>query len=180
MNFEETISPLTQFLVDSAFSVKNQSLHFIEYSSKSVIITVAYNNLEHLFYTHIGLDSKHLLELTPLGIKEVFKDDSFKFQSTLTIDNLIRFLNGSGIKILSGDKRIFQDLSEFFERQSIEYTKQIVQMQNIHWADKAWLKNDYLAFIQFLDKTDKLQLPQSYLKKYKIAEDRLQRKQNSS
>ena len=48
-----------------------------------------------MFYSHVGQNSKSLIELTPTAVKAVFNDDSFQFQSTLTIDNLISFLKGT-------------------------------------------------------------------------------------
>jgi hypothetical protein len=177
MNFEESIYPLTEFLADNKFSVTNKSLHFIEYSSNSATITVAYSNLEYLFYTHVGQNSKSLIELTPIAVKEVFKDDSFQFQSTLTIDNLISFLKTAGKSIVLGDKKVFSELNEFSERQSVEYTKQIIHSQHIQCADKAWTQKDYMNFIKCIDRTEKDLLPESYLKKYKIAVDKLHHKE---
>ena len=135
MNFEQSIYPLTEFLTDNNFSVTYKEQHFIKYSTNSVIITVAYASLEYLFYTHIGQDSKSLVELTPIAIKEVFKDDSFQFQSTLTIDNLVSVLKGIGKSIVLGDKKTFKELTEFSERQSREFTKQIIQEQNMYSTD---------------------------------------------
>ncbi len=175
MNFEQSIYPLTEFLTDNNFSVAYKEQHFIRYSTNSTIITVAYANLEYLFYTHVGQDSKSLVELTPIAVREVFKDDSFQFQSTLTIENLILFLKTSGKLIISGDKKIFKELIEFSERQSKEYTRQINHSQNIQGADKAWKQKDYLNFIKCIDRTEKDLLPESYLKKYKIAVDKSQR-----
>jgi hypothetical protein len=175
MNFEQSIYPLTEFLTDNNFSVTKKEQHFIEYSTNSAIITVAYANLEYLFYTHVGQDSKSLIELTPIAVKEVFKDDSFLFQSTLTIDNLISFLSGVGKPIILGDKIKFKELNEFSERQSREYTQRIIQVQNIQGADNAWKQKDYINFIKCIDRTEKDLLPESYLKKYKIAVDKLQR-----
>ena len=174
MNFEELIYPLTEYLADNNFSVTNKSLHLIEYSSNFATIRIAYANLEHLLYTYVGQSSKSLIELTPTAAKEVFNDDSFQFQSTLTIDNLISFLKGNGKSIVSGDKNAFLELNEFSKRQSKEYTRQIIQSQNIQSADKAWIQRDYINFIKFIDKTEKNLLPESYLKKYKIAVYKLQ------
>jgi len=175
MNFEQSISPLTEFLTDNNFSVTKKEQHFIEYSTNSAIITVGYAKLEYLFYTYVGQSSKSLVELTPIVVKEVFKDDSFILQSTLTIDNLISFLSSVGKPIILGDKKTFNELNEFSERQSREYTKQIIQLQNIQGADKAWTQKDYINFIKCIDRTEKDLLPDSYLKKYKIAVNKLQR-----
>ena len=159
MNFEELIYPLTEFLTDNNFSVTNKSPYSIEYSSNFTTIRIAYANLEKLFYTYVGQSSKSLIELTPTAAKEVFNDDSFKFQSTLTIDNLISFLQGNGKSILSGDKNAFIELNEFSERQSKEYTRRIIQSQNIQSADEAWMQKDYINFIKLIDKTEKSCFP---------------------
>ena len=175
MNFEQSIYPLTEFLTDNHFSVTYREQHFIRYSTNSAIITVAYLSTEYLYYTHVGQNSNSLVELTPIAVTEVFKDDSFQFQSTLTIDNLISFLKGFGKSIVLGDNQIFKELTEFSKRQSREFTKQIIQLQNIQGADKAWIQKDYVDFIECIDRTEKDLLPESYLKKYKIAVDKLQR-----
>ncbi|MEI6946713.1 hypothetical protein V9K67_05880 [Paraflavisolibacter sp. H34] len=175
MHFEDLIYPLTLFLVDHNFSVTREVLHFIEYSSDSANVTVAYASLECVFYVHIGQSSTSLIELTPIVVKEVFEDDSFQFQSTLSIDNLICFLKTAGRSVLFGDPKIFKELNEFSTRQSGEFTRKIFQLQNVQDADKAWKQKDYLTFIKCIDRTDKDLLPGSYLKKYKIAIDKLQR-----
>lgn len=175
MNFDQSTYSLTEFLTDNNFSVTKKQQHFIEYSSKSAIITIAYANLEHLFYIHVGQDLKSLVELTPIVVKEFFKDDGFQLQSTLTIENLISFLKTSGKPLVSGDKEIFNRLSEFSERQSNEYTKRIIHLQNIQGADKAWTQKDYVNFIKCIERAEKNLLPESYLKKYKIAVDKSQR-----
>jgi hypothetical protein len=174
MNFEKSINPLTEFLIEKRFSVMNKSLNFIEYSSNSATITVAYASLEYLFYIYVGQNSKSLIELTPIAIEEVFKDTSFQLQSTLTIENIISFLKANGKSIVLGDKKIFKELNEFSERKSREYINQIIQLQNIENADKYWTQKDYTNFIKCIDKTEKDLLPESYLKKYKIAMDKLQ------
>ena len=175
MNFEQSIYPLTEFLTEHKFSVTHQEQHFISYSTNSTIITVAYANLEYLFYTHVGQDYKSLVELTPIAVREVFMDDSFKLQSTLTIENLISFFKTSGKLIVFGDKKILEELLEFSESQTKEYTRQINHLQSIKGADNAWTQKDYLNFIKCIDMTDKDLLPASYLKKYKIAIDKSQR-----
>lgn len=175
MNFEQSIYPLTEFLAGNNFSVTQQGQHFIEYCSKSAIITITYSNLEHLFYPHIGQDPESLVELTPTLMKEFFKDDRFQLQSTLTIENLISIFKTSGKLIVLGDKQTFNKLSEFSERLSREYARQILHLQNIQMADKAWNQKDFSIFINCIDKTEKDLLPMSYSKKYKIAMDKLRR-----
>jgi len=173
MNFEQSIHPLTEFLTDNNFSIAYKEQHFITYSSNSAVITVAYASIEYLFYTHVGQNAKSLIELTPITVKEVFDNNSFQFQSTLTIENLIAFLKTDGKSIVLGDKKIFVELKEFSERQSREYTRQIIHLQNVQGADKAWIQKDYAQFIKCIERTEKNLLPESYSKKYKIAVDKL-------
>jgi len=175
MNFEQSIYPLSELLINNDFSITKKEQHFIMYSTNSAVITVAYVAIEYVFYTHVGQNAKALVELTPTAVKEVFKDDRFQLQSTLTIDNLISFLTGFGKPIIAGDNKIFKKLNEFTERKSKEFTKQILQLQNIQGADKAWILKDYVDYINCIDRTEKDLLPDSYLKKYKIAVDKLKR-----
>ena len=175
MNFEESIHPLTEFLTNNNFSVTYKSPHFIKYSSNLVTITIAYANLEYLFYTHVGQNSASLMELTSIEIKEVFNDGSFQYQPTLSIDNLILFLKTSGESILSGDPNTFKKLNEFIERQSKEFIKQITHEQNVQGADRAWRQKDYMEFIKCIDSAERDLLAESYLKKYKIAVNKLKR-----
>ena len=169
MNFNETISPLSQFLMSNYFSIAGNSQHFIEYSSGSVIISLAYDNIDHLFYVHIGQDQDLLTELTPSAIKTVFDEESFQFQSTLTIENLISFLKGKGKPIILGDTTKLQELKEFADTRAKEFTENIMHLQHLKGADFAWERKDYHRFIECIQKTNQNILPQSYLKKYKIA-----------
>ena len=176
MNFDQLIYPLTEFLTGYQFSVTKKEQHFIEYSSNSAIITVAYANLEYLFYIHVGQDAKSLVELTPIVVREVFKDDRFRLQSTLTIENLILFFTTTGKDIVSGDKEVLKKLHEYSEHSSREYAKQIIHLQNIHGADEAWKQKDFTRFIKCIDKAEKDLLSESYLKKYRIAVDKMQQR----
>lgn len=172
MNFEHSIYTLTEFLSEYQFTVSKKEQHFVEFISDSVIITIAYANLERSYYIHIGENKGLLVELTPDFIQEILQGDQFQYHANWTIENLIIFLKTSGRGILSGDKEIFKKLNDFTERKSKEYTDKIFLLQNIQWADNAWLKKDYEAFIKWIDRTDKNLLPKSYLKKYRTAIDK--------
>lgn len=175
MNFNETILTLTQYLQKNHFSIANSSHHFIKYSSDSVTITVAYNDLEHLFYTHVGDKNSQLIELTPAAVKAVFNEPSFEFQSTLTIENIISFLQDKGQPILFGDIVKLKELKEFSDNRSREFTEHIVHLQHLKSADFAWKRKDYQHFIESIQKTNQNILPESYHKKYKIALDRIRK-----
>ncbi len=96
-------------------------------------------------------------------------------QSTLTIDNLISFLTTSGNSILLGDKKILQKLVDFSEHQSRVYARTATHLQHLQDADRAWSEKNYINFIKCIDEMKKELLPQSYLKKYKIATDKVHR-----
>lgn len=176
MNFDESIYPLTEFLNNYNFSITRKEQHFIEYSSRSTIITIGYANLENLFYTHVGQDLKSLVELTPIIIKKVFNDDRFRLQSTLTIKDLISFFKTTGELIVSGDREVFKALNDHSEQLSTAYTKQIRHLQNIRCADEAWSQKHYAKFIQCIDEAEMDLLSEVYSKRYRIAVDKLQRR----
>ena len=175
MSFERNIQPLTEFLNTKGFSICHESIHYIEYCTDSVIITLAYNNLEYLYYIHVGKNKNALIELTPKSLEYVFDENRFQFQSTLTIDNFILFLSGKGEKILTGDETKLIELATFSNDQPKLFTQYITNLQSLNWADRAWAKKDYFTFLKCIDQTDKAELAESYLKKYKIATDKLTR-----
>ncbi len=175
MSFEDKIFPLTRFLLNNSYSIAESSLHFIKYYSANQIITVAYNNLEHLFYIHVGKTEESLIELTPSAVNTVFKDESFKFQSSLTIDNLISFLDGSGSQLLLGNESVYKRLTDFTESATKEQIKKIMELQNMREADLAWNRKDYGYFIKCMNLIDQDKLPLSYLKKYRIATAKFER-----
>lgn len=145
----------------------------ILYCTDSVIITLVYNNLEYLYYIHVGKNKNALIELTPKSLECVF--DEHHFQSTLTIDNFILFLSGKGEKILTGDETKLIELATFSNDQSKLFTQYITNFQRLNWADQTWAKKDYFTFVKCIDQTEKAELAESYLKKYKIATDKLTR-----
>lgn len=99
--------------------------------------------------------------MTLIAIKKVFKDDRSQLQSTLTNDNLIWFLKTARELIVSGDKKVFRELSE---RQTFDYTRQIIHLQNVQGADKAWTQKDFINFIKCMPEQKKVLLPESYFK----------------
>ena len=173
MNFEETIKPLTELLLSNSFSIQINQQNLIEYSSKSTTLRIAYSHLEYCFNIWVGQSRDTLTELRPKVLEEFFNDDTFKFQTTLTVENLISFLKGSGKNLLSGDTKILRKLDEYSLQASRNYTQQIIKRQNIDQADKAWTQKDYANFVKYIDQIQTDLLPPSYLKKYKIAMDNL-------
>ncbi len=173
MNFEEHIKPLTELLLSNGFSIQSNQNNLIVYSLKSTTLRIAYSHLEYCLNIWVGQSSDTLTELRPQVVEEFFKDDTFKFQTTLTVENLISFLKGFGKNLLSGDTKILRELDEYSLQASRNYTQQIIKQQNIDQADKAWTQKDYVNFVKYIDQIQTDLLPPSYLKKYKIAVDKL-------
>jgi hypothetical protein len=173
MNFEEAIKPLTELLSSNGFSIQLNQNNLIEYSSKSTTIRIAYSHLEYCFNIWVGQSSDTLTELRPQVVEDFFKYHTFKFQTTFTVENLIFFFKGSGKILLSGDTKILRELDEYSLQASRNYTQQIIKWQNIDQADKAWTQKDYLNFVKYIDQIQTDLLPPSYLKKYKIAADKI-------
>jgi hypothetical protein len=173
MNFEETIKPLTELLSSNGFSIRLDRQGLIEYSSNNATLRIGYSRLEYCVNIWAGQSSDTLTELTPKVVKEFFSDDAFKFQTSLTVENLISFLKSSGKALLLGDTKILRELDEYSLQASRNYTQQIIKQQNINQADNAWIHKDYVNFIKYIDQIQTDLLPPSYLKKYKIALDKL-------
>ncbi len=173
MNFEESTLPLTELLLKNGFSVSKSSINCKEYFLGSILISIFYNEREHLLFIQIGSDHNSLNELSPEVVKSVFNDDQYRLQSTLTIDNLVSFLKAKGQSILSGDISKINEINEFSFKQSREYTADLIYLQNLKVVDKAWNEQNYSDFIKGIDKIDHKRLPESYLKKYKIAVGKL-------
>jgi len=173
MNFEEAIKPLTELLSTNGFSIQLSRHNLIEYSSKSITIRVAYSPLEYSFVIFVGRSTGTPIELTPKVVQGFFNDDTFKSQATLTVENLLSFLTGSGKYFLSGDTKILRELDGYLLLTSRDYTQQIIKRQIIDQADKAWTQKDYLNFVKYIDQIQTDLLTPSYLKKYKIAADHL-------
>ena len=74
---------------------------------------------------------------------------------------------------------LLRELNEYSLQASRNYTQQIIKRQNIDQADKAWAQKDYVNFVKYIDQIQTDLLPPSYLKKYKIAVDNLNKRQTN-
>lgn len=168
MNFDELTKPVTDFLIQNGFSVYHKEQHFIRYTSANCAISIAYNSLEHIYYYHIGANSDTLIELTPKLVNEVFLDDRYVLQQSLTIDNFLNFLKGNRTVIL-GDKATFMRLRKFADNQDKEYHMRVMMTIFLKEADNAWKKKDYNTFVSVFEKIDNGFISDAFRKKYQIA-----------
>ena len=94
-------------------------------------------------------------------------------QQSLTLDNFLTFLKGTGASILIGDKVAINLLQEFSETQSKEYTDRIISMRFIQNAENAWQKRDFSTFVTNIENIDTNLISDSLRKKYQIALSKL-------
>jgi hypothetical protein len=165
VNFENSIKPLKELLVANGFSVKTETHNLIEFSSLNSNIRIGYSPFEYSFTIWIGRNENSLIEISGKVVTECFNDSTFKFQSTLTIENLITFLSTSGKTLLEGDIKTFEKLEAYSFQQARIYNSRA----DIESADKAWEQKDYANFIKYIDKVQMDLLPSSYAKKYQVA-----------
>lgn len=64
-------------------------------------------------------------------------------------------------------------LKSILSQESENYTSELMQKQVLEAASKAWEANDYLSFVDSIDKIGISKIPQSYQLKYKIAKQKL-------
>jgi hypothetical protein len=77
------------------------------------------------------------------------------------------FLNSEiGIEILNGD---ISRLEQFIRKDSSEYTSMLVNHQRIQKADDAWLKKDYVKYINLIEEIGISNISNLYRLRYKFA-----------
>jgi hypothetical protein len=169
MNFEETISPVTKYLLDNNFKISESWAHYIRYSSGSVIIIVGYSDRERLFSYFAGYDHELPVEIGPRIINTVFGDDRFGLQQSLTIPDFISFIKNKGSAIVKGDRQKLKEMKDLMARESEESAVEAILHQNLREAEKAWDQKDYRHFIKCVNRVNKDDLPLSYVRKRLIA-----------
>lgn len=151
--------------------------NYIKLQSEYITIIIVYNKKENSNTLWIGRndDLKDKVEIDNEVMEKVF-DSNLKITLVTTeifINNLVAFFEGIGKPILQGNLKKISELEKFNARRSKQYTLQLTEKQNLKNADDAWERKDYKMFIEYLNKIDKLHLPQSYYLKYKMANEKI-------
>jgi hypothetical protein len=75
-----------------------------------------------------------------------------------------------------GNADKLKKLQDFSDKRSKEFTETIMHQQHLKGADFAWERKDYHLFIECIQKANQNILPASYMKKYKFALDRIDKR----
>jgi hypothetical protein len=111
-------------------------------------------------------------------MREVFEEDFTMFQKQSIDEYIINFLKGRGNALLKGNPDVLERLDAYTNRKAKEFTKKIVNLQNLKMADAAWANKDYAGFIKYINLIDHSSLQESYIKKYKIAKSKVRQEDN--
>lgn len=177
MEFNQlVIEKILPLLKGYDFVVVEEYKNYFRFKSNIVEAKISYNELDRTSLFEIGKADEFLYPLNDKLIKQVFALDLKVDQVTkeVFVDNVALFLKKSGSVLLRDDETKFFELKIFTEKESEEYTSQLLQEQNLAAANKAWENGNYKEFIKIIDQTNKDKLPSSYQLKYKIANQKKQ------
>ncbi len=169
MNLEEIIAKLTPFFLKNEFLTTESFKDNIKYESNYCVVTMSYDNRDRSISIFVGRKGKNLTELTEDILKNFFNTDDKLLLDEKFVANFVKFLNGKGKAILSGDANVLDKLDEFANVLAKTYTENLMTSQSMKLADKAWSEKNYMEFINQLDRIEKGSLTETYLKKYQIA-----------
>ena len=174
MDFDKVIEIITSFLKDYNFFVVENYKNDVKYESTKTSIVVGYDERENYYFTIVGDKSNISIPLDVNNLTNVFQYDTEKYIRSPFEEFFIDFfMTTNGNLILIGDRSIFEALKKDRDKRAEEYTRQLLQRQNLDSADKAWLSNNYREFVRHLDLIDKSSLLKSYELKYLIAKRKL-------
>jgi hypothetical protein len=160
-------------LKNFGFDIAKEFKNIICFQSSVMKVNVVFNEYEKSNFIEIGRQNEVLYPLSNNAIRSIFNSVLSIEQVTpeIFVENLsVIFRQKEGVEILKGN---IKHLVEFIEKESNDYTLELVQRQTLETASKAWEKNDYKAFIKSIDEIDIEKVPQSYQLKYKIAKQKL-------
>ncbi|MGN6568266.1 MAG: hypothetical protein ACTHJ0_09950 [Flavipsychrobacter sp.] len=174
MTFSENLINKLQPIIDEYhLLVKNMENDSVNLLSDHVKINIVYNKREESNTLWIGPNNDHDFgaEIDNSILKDVFHTniELGNVSNSVFIDNLLLFFRQEGNKLFTDNSRKIDQLIQYNEIKNQNYTNDLITKQQLALADQSWAKQDYRSFISFLEKIDKLRLPQSYYLKYKMA-----------
>jgi len=155
------------------FRISQESENILELESHEIKMNIIYNKYERSFFVEIGKKDNNFYPLSNNAINSIL-GFSLPIQNvplTIFIKNLSIFIKEKkGLKILSGD---ISPLKNFVEKDSLDYTNNLIKEPTLLKVDRAWNNKDYHLFIQYFNELDISKIPQSYLLKYNIAKKKV-------
>jgi hypothetical protein len=155
------------------FAIAEEFKNIVRFRSSVVKINIVFNPYEQSYLVEIGNPGEILYPLNNGVAGKLFNDELPIEQITpeVFVKNLsLLFETKEGVEILKGN---LVYLKRIVKQQSEDYTSDLVRRQVLEAASKAWDANDYVSFVDNIDKLTTSELPQSYRLKYKIAIQKL-------
>lgn len=166
---------LLPILEKVGFKLSEEFKNIIRFESSVLQINIVYNNYEKSNFIELGNKNDTLYPLNDSIVKNIFKSELPISQVTpeTFVKNLgLIFQKSFGLEILKGD---IKNLVDYVEKESSDYTSQLVQRQTLETASTAWERNDYKVFIKSIDEIGFEKIPKSYQLKYKIAKQKVKK-----
>lgn len=180
MEFNEIIiNRLGTILNNEGLYLSEQFRNYLKFKSDKIVVVICQDEREKSNLLYVGRADNNQCLIDGNIIKMFFVPDSEKeFNiSELSVEdfanNLFALFTGKGRELLKENSEILFDIKNFMEMKSKEYTDELLKRQALEEASKAWEANDYVAFVESIDKIGISKMPQSYQLKYKIAKQKL-------
>jgi hypothetical protein len=160
---------LLPILQNKGFQVVEELNNVVRFSSSNMEVGLAYNSYENSNFIEIGKLGENLYPLSDNVVKNIFNSDLkiSKVTPDLFVKNIaLLFSQKEGTEILKGN---IKSLVNFIEHECSNYTFELIKLQTLETASKAWEKNDYTEFIKIIDEIGIEKSPKSFQLKYKIA-----------
>ena len=177
MVFNQIVSEkLYSLFTEDGLNMIEESKNMVKYESDQLIVLLSHNPRENSNALFVGRKGNEV-EMDNQVMREHFNSDINLENLSLEtfVNNVYQFFIGEGKKLLEGSERALVGLEDFNLQRSLEYTTHLVEQQIFEAANKAWKKENYSDVIKFLDKVNKANLPSPFMKKYKIAQQKLNR-----
>lgn len=170
------IRKLNSLFIDHGIKRTEEWKNMVKYESDQLIVLLSHNPRENSNTLFVGRKGNEV-EMDNQVMREHFNSDLNLENLSLEtfVNNVYQFFTGDGKKLLEGSERALVSLEDFNLQRSSEYTTNLVEQQIFEAANKAWKKENYSDVIKFLDKVNKANLPSPFMKKYKIAQQKLNR-----
>lgn len=175
MEFNKLVIDRFNLIFQKNIHVIEQFRNYVKIKLDDVVITVSRDEREGSNSIYIGRKESSLYPLNENVLKDVF-NSALKIDYVtpeVFVNNLVTFFAAEGNALIAGNPDALKKVEKYVDKVSNEYTKELIDNQNLAAANKAWEEGNYKDFIKYLDRTDRQKLPSSYELKYKIAHQKL-------
>jgi len=173
------LNKLGAFLQKEGFHLSEQFENYLKFESDNSVVVICRDKRENSNLLYIGktegnqylIDGSIIKRFCVSNLEKDFKIPERTIEDFA--DNLFLLFTGKGYELLKKDSKVLYDIAKFVETESEEYTSELLLKQALESASKAWETNDYVSFVDKIDKIGIAKIPQSYQLKYKIAKQKL-------